>query len=108
MQYEFNFCEPIARKCQGKEVFAAEFLDVYQSPTDTCEILGMATHTSITQLDSKSPEKGVALTYTGGQICEGSENPALNGLPRKVIFNLECAADGNEDANFILDEPGET
>jgi hypothetical protein len=42
VSYEFNFCEPIQKTCNGKSVFAAEFLDVYQAPTDTCEILGSA------------------------------------------------------------------
>jgi len=26
----------------------------------------------------------------GGATCEGSETPSLNGLPRKVLFRLEC------------------
>ena len=31
-------------------------------------------------------EKGIIVGYSGGSICEGSETPSLNGLPRKAIF----------------------
>jgi hypothetical protein len=40
------------------------------------------------------------LTYLGGAICEGSETAALNGLPRKVIYTLECG--DAQDNNVIL------
>jgi hypothetical protein len=43
------------------------------------------------------------LTYLGGAICEGSETAALNGLPRKVIYTLECgdAQDNNVTLTFL-------
>lgn len=41
-------------------------------------------------LDDRDANKGLLVGYLGGAICEGSETPSLNGLPRKVLFKLEC------------------
>jgi len=55
-------------------------------------------------IDDQDPKKGVQVAYMGGAICEGSDNPALNGLPRKVLFRLECGEE--DDEKFEIDEPG--
>lgn len=41
-------------------------------------------------LDDRDANKGLLVGYLGGAICEGSETPSLNGIPRKVLFRLEC------------------
>jgi hypothetical protein len=41
-------------------------------------------------IDDRDSNKGILVGYMGGAICEGSETPSLNGLPRKVLFRLEC------------------
>lgn len=90
IEYMFNFCETLPKSCNGKEASAIEFLDIYETETDTCEILGLATQTRYHLLDDKNADKGMLVTYAGGAICEGSDIPSLNGLPRKVVFTLEC------------------
>ena len=40
IEYQFNFCDTLPKKCNGKEASVIEFLDIYDSETDTCEILG--------------------------------------------------------------------
>jgi hypothetical protein len=42
------------------------------------------------------------VTFLGGAICEGSDSPALNGLPRKVIYTLEC---GESQDNNVRPSP---
>ena len=42
-------------------------------------------------LDDKNANKGLLVAYMGGAICEGSDTPSMNGLPRKVIYSLECS-----------------
>jgi hypothetical protein len=41
-------------------------------------------------IDDRDANKGLLLVFMGGAICEGSDTPQLNGLPRKTIFRLEC------------------
>lgn len=87
------------KTCNGVEASAIEFLDIYDQETDTCEILGLASQSRFHLLDDKDAEKGLMVTYLGGAICEGSDTPSLNGLPRKVIYTLEC---GNEQDNNVI------
>lgn len=42
IEYAFNFCETLPKKCNGVEASAIEFLDIYETETDTCEVLGQA------------------------------------------------------------------
>ena len=42
IEYQFNFCHTLPKKCNGKEASVIEYLDVYDTETDTCEILGNA------------------------------------------------------------------
>jgi hypothetical protein len=42
-------------------------------------------------IDDRDANKGILVAYMGGATCEGSDTPTLNGLPRKVLFTLECA-----------------
>ena len=91
IEYQFNFCETLPKTCQGKEASAIEYLDIYDSQTDTCEILGQGTNTLFHHLDDSDANKGLLVGFLGGAICEGSDTPSLNGLPRKTLFTLECA-----------------
>lgn len=43
IEYMFNFCDNLPKKCNGVEASAIEFLDIYDTETDTCEVLGMGT-----------------------------------------------------------------
>jgi hypothetical protein len=65
-------------------------LDIYDTETDTCEILGQSSQSLFNLLDDRDANKGLLLAYMGGALCEGSDTPSLNGLPRKVLFSLEC------------------
>lgn len=40
IEYAFNFCETLHKPCNGVEASAIEFLDIYDTETDTCEVLG--------------------------------------------------------------------
>ena len=42
-------------------------------------------------IDDKKAEKGLIVSFMGGEKCKGSLTPELNGLPRKVMFRMECA-----------------
>ena len=90
IEYAFNFCETLPKKCNGVEASVIEFLDIYDQETDTCEVLGQSKHSIHHLLDDRDANKGLLVTYMGGAICEGSETPSLNGQPRKVVFRLEC------------------
>jgi hypothetical protein len=48
-------------------------------------------------LDDKDANQGLMVTYLGGAICEGSETPTLNSLPRKVIYTLECGSESDNN-----------
>ena len=99
MDYMFNFCKNVPTKCKGKLVSAYEVLEVLGQMTDTCEILGIKETETVTQLVPGSPRKGIKVTYSGGDICTGSENASENGNPRKISFNVNCAS--NQDSNFV-------
>ena len=90
IEYAFNFCEALPKKCNGVEASAIEYLDIYDKETDTCEILGNSKQNLYHLIDNKDANKGILVGYMGGAICEGSETTSLNGQPRKVIFRLEC------------------
>ena len=53
-------------------------------------------------LDDKKADKGLLVAYMGGAICEGSDTPSLNGLPRKVVFSLECADTQDPQVTYLL------
>jgi hypothetical protein len=40
IEYAFNFCDNLPKKCNGRDASVIEFLDIYDTETDTCEILG--------------------------------------------------------------------
>ena len=90
IEYQFNFCDTLPKKCNGIEASAIEFLDIYDTETDTCEVLGGATTPLFHLIDDRNAAKGMMVTLTGGAVCSGSETPSLNGLPRKVLYKLEC------------------
>lgn len=90
IEYTFNFCETVPKKCNGVEASAIEFLDIYDTETDTCEVLGQSSQRMNHLIDDRDANKGLLVAYMGGAICEGSDTPSLNGLPRKVLFRLEC------------------
>lgn len=51
IEYQFNFCDTLSKKCNEVEASAIEFLDIYQTETDTCEVLGQSTQSMIHLLD---------------------------------------------------------
>ncbi len=75
------------------EANVIEFLDIYDTETDTCELIGGALAPTFHLIDERDANKGIMVTMTGGATCTGSETPSLNGLPRKAIFKLECLDD---------------
>jgi hypothetical protein len=68
-------------------------LDIYDTTTDTCEVLGQTHDEKMVYalIDDKKAEKGLIVSFMGGEKCKGSLTPELNGLPRKVMFRMECA-----------------
>ena len=90
IEYQFNFCDTLPKTCNGKEASAIEYLDIYDTETDTSEILGQSTAPVYHLIDDRDAEKGIMVAFTGGEVCSGSETPSLNGLPRKVLFRFEC------------------
>ena len=46
IEYAFNFCDTLPKKCNGVEASAIEYLDIYDTETDTCEILGHSVDSS--------------------------------------------------------------
>jgi hypothetical protein len=75
IEYAFNFCDNLPKKCNGKEASVIEFLDIYETETDTCEILGHHDKSIYKLIDDKDPNKGILVAYTGGAICSGSDTP---------------------------------
>lgn len=57
-------------------------------------------------IDDKKAEKGLFVSFMGGETCKGSLTKELNGLPRKVVFRMECAE--TQDKEFELNEVGHT
>ena len=98
MDYLFSFCENTSVKCKQTDVGAYEALEVLGQLTETCEILGKFDQQTITSLDNIDPNKGVRITYAGGDICTNSEKPAENNLPRRINFNIFCS--DYQDDNF--------
>jgi len=102
IEYSFTFCDKLPKKCNGREASVIEFLDIYDTETDTCEILGNSDQSVYHLLDDKDANKGIMVAYTGGAICSGSDTPSLNGLPRKVLFSLECADTQDTNVSYLL------
>jgi hypothetical protein len=105
IEYQFNFCDTVAQRCKGVEASAIEFLDIYETTTDTCEVLGQnqGDKVAYSLIDDKEASKGIMVTMMGGDVCNGSETPSLNGLPRKAMFRLECGEEEDKEvSNFTL------
>jgi len=95
IEYQFNFCDTLEKKCNGVEASAIEFLDIFDTETDTCEVLGHSNNEKmmINLIDDRDAGKGLMIGFLGGSTCQGSDTPSLNGLPRKILVRLECAAE---------------
>jgi len=92
MDYIFNICNVPQMKCKGNYVGAFEALEVLGQLTETCEVLGRAKEPIVKALSVPTEgSEGVRITYTKGDICSNSENPAENGQPRNINFNVFCA-----------------
>ena len=68
---------------------------VYGQTFEECSILGRHEMRAVALLDSRNPERGVMVTYSGGHICSSMERMIFNE-PRRVVFRLVCAVDGGE------------
>lgn len=75
IEYQFNFCDTLPKKCNGKDASVIEFLDIYETETDTCEILGQHNQAMYNLIDDRDASKGLLVAYTGGSLCEGSDTP---------------------------------
>jgi len=53
-------------------------------------------------IDEKDADKGILVSFLGGATCVGSDTPSLNGLPRKVLFRLECAEQADSEVSCQL------
>ncbi len=102
IEYAFNFCDTIHKKCNGKDASVVEFLDIYDTETDTCEILGQSSQPAYHLIDDKDSNKGLMVAYMGGAICSGSDTPSLNGLPRKTMFTLECSDQQDSNVSYRM------
>ena len=104
IEYQFNFCDTIPKKCNGVEASAIEFLDIYDTATDTCEVLGQSHDEKMIYalIDDKKAEKGLFVSFMGGETCQGSLTKELNGLPRKVVFRMECAETQDKEVSVFI------
>lgn len=68
MVYEFNFCSN-AVQCHDLTVVGIEALEVMGTITDNCDILGLPETQTIQHIDSKDPDLGIRLHYSGGDQC---------------------------------------
>ena len=99
IKYIFNFCKELNPKCDldGKVSHAGvyEVLEVLGQETDTCEVLGQFDKQVINTV-TYDGKHGINFTYTDGDKCVGSENPAENGGKRKSSFIILCGGKDNE------------
>jgi hypothetical protein len=63
IEYAFNFCETLPKKCNGVEASAFEFLDIYETETDICEVLGLGSQSTFHLLDDRDFNKGLLVSY---------------------------------------------
>ena len=80
-----------------KAVAVSEFLEVLKQPTDTCEVLGQLDQKTVALLDENNPKAGIAVTYSGGDICTNGEPASSRGKPRSSRFKIYCGS--TQDAN---------
>jgi hypothetical protein len=43
-------------------------------------------------IDSSDPNKGIMVTYGGGDKCTNGDDPMQNGKPRQTQFKIHCSA----------------
>lgn len=67
--------------------------------TETCEVLGDASQTAFQRLETMESTSGLKITYSNGDICQNSEIPGENGMPRKINFKVMC--DGSTEESFV-------
>jgi hypothetical protein len=63
---------------------------------ERCEIMGHYDMQSVTLLQPRKPEEGLAITYMGGELCSSTSEGQVNA-PRQVSFHLVC---DSEDSGF--------
>lgn len=101
MVYYFNFGQNHNQKCKGQSVGVTEVLEVLKQPTDTCEVLGRTEHKEFSLIDKNDPNKGIYVTYSGGDRCTNGDNPAENGKPRRSRFMLVCSSQQDENVSSM-------
>ena len=55
--------------------------------------MGRHEMSSAVLMDTRDPRKGVVVTYSGGHVCSSVERMMFNE-PRKAVFRLVCASEG--------------
>lgn len=72
IEYQFNFCDKLPMTCNGVSASAIEFLDIYETETDTCEVLGYSDSPSnmmYNLIDDRNASKGIMVAFMGGEPC---------------------------------------
>lgn len=100
MVYYFNFGQNHNVKCKGQQVGVSEVLEVLKQPTDTCEILGKVENRQVALIDQSNPNKGIQITYSGGDRCTNGDNMLENGKPRRSRFTITCGSSQDDNVSY--------
>lgn len=100
MEYDFSFGENKV-DCNGKYYSVIEALDIFDTPTDTCESLGVSENVTHELIDGNNPGKGFVIIYGNGEKCITFDDVDGNLKPRRTKFIIECGVNEDENVRFL-------
>lgn len=78
-----------------------ELFEVFDGFYEVCEVIGRHEMEQVSLIDRKNPEKGIVVSYGGGELCENPATP-FQPSPRRTSFELVCSS--KQEENFQLIE----
>lgn len=96
--YVFNFGTNLPTSCTPDLVSAIEVVELFDGKFASCSVIGRHKSSSVNLLDKLNPDKGLHITYQGGDRCTNQDSPFLN-FPRRVTFKLHC---NREETDWVL------
>jgi hypothetical protein len=103
--YVFNFGTDLTTSCTSDPVSAVEVVELFDGVYASCQVIGRHQISRVKLLDKKDPNKGIQITYEGGDRCILEDSPFMN-YPRRTTFKLYCSKEESAWALIPEDEIG--
>lgn len=93
--YYFNFGKDLDRSCSTDSVSVIEVVELFGDLFETCQVVGRHQMWDVKLMDKTNPNRGIELTYGGGDRCSVNEQ-SFSGSPRSITFRLYCSSSDSD------------